>query len=94
MPYIRFGLHKPRAGQFEAVRELQQRVIDALKETPGCREVYLLVPSDDSGEIGRLSLWDSEDAADAAALRDNTMALRSQIGILVEGEGVERSFTA
>jgi hypothetical protein len=94
MPYIRFGLQKPRPGQFEAVKGLQERVVKSLLVTPGCREAWLLLPDDESGEIGRLSIWDSEDAADDAAMRDETMALRSQIGILVDGPGTERGFHA
>ena len=90
--YVRLSLHKPRPGQFDAVKELQEGVLEALKASKGCRQAHLLRPLDDSGEIGRLSLWDSEEAAEEAAQGQHTMALRSQIGLLVEGVGTERAF--
>lgn len=90
--YIRIGIHSPRAGSFDEVKALQERVVAELKHTPGCRESYVLA-DEKTNQVGRLSTWDDEAAAEAAAMRTETMALRSQIGLLTTDDGVEAGFT-
>lgn len=89
--YIRIGIHTPRAGSFDEVKALQERVVAELKNTPGCREAYVLADAK-TNRVGRLSTWDDEDSAEAAAMRTETMALRSQIGLLTADDGIESGF--
>ena len=45
----------------------------------------------DGAEMGRIGIWESEEAADAIAQMQHTMALRSQLLSIIGGEEREES---
>ncbi|MEX2238180.1 MAG: hypothetical protein WEB00_11650 [Dehalococcoidia bacterium] len=61
---------------------------------PGFLDGYMLRAHGNSGEVGRISVWENESFADQAANSDHVMALRSDLLQMVQGDHSERSFTA
>ena len=94
MPYIRISLMKPLAGKEAAVVDLNAQLVAFYGQQEGCLQSHLIKASDGSPEVGRVSLWESEAAADRAATLDRSMALRSRLHLLVRRGHQERSFLA
>lgn len=92
MPYIRLSIMKPRRGEEARVEELLRKLDAAVSQQPGCQVTYVMRPHDESGEIARLAIYDSEDAAERAANDTHIMALRSELHLLVEPGHAERAF--
>lgn len=92
MPYVRISIAKPRPGQDARVQELMRKINDFAAQAPGCREVFLLRPHDNSGEIARMAIYEDEHSAEAAASSQTVMALRSELHLHVEAGHIERAF--
>ncbi len=92
MPYVRLSIMKPRRGEDARCEELLRKLDEAAAAHGGVQVHYLMRPSDESGEIARLAVYDSEDAAERAANDTHIMALRSEIHLLVEPGHTERAF--
>ncbi len=92
MPYIRLSIMKPRRGEDARVEALLRKLDEAVAAQAGCQVTYLMRPHDDSGEIARLAIYDSEETAERAVNDTHNMALRSEIHLLVEPGHVERAF--
>jgi quinol monooxygenase YgiN len=94
MPYVRISIARPRAGQRERLDELQRQIAALIGRQPGCERCYVLYPHDNSGDIARISIWDSEDAAERAASSDAMLALRSELLLAADDDGPEeRAFS-
>ncbi|MCA9825565.1 MAG: antibiotic biosynthesis monooxygenase [Dehalococcoidia bacterium] len=94
MPYIRISIARPRPGQEKRLAELQQAIADYSAKQPGCDRSYVLRPHDHSGEIARISIWDNESQAEAAANSDHMLSLRSELNLAAaEGGHSERAFS-
>lgn len=63
-----------------------ERIVDSLKEFLSKQKGFILGYRFDLPEapysIGRCSMWESEDTANAAARQDHVMALRSQLAAI------------
>jgi quinol monooxygenase YgiN len=94
MSYLRLSIARPRRGEEQRVHELQGEIAKWVVTQPGCRASYLLHPHDDSGEIARVTIYESEEAADRTASHAHMMALRSQLNLAIEADHVERGFHA
>lgn len=94
MPYVRISLMKPVPGREAEVMELNESLVSFYRSHEGCQVCYLVTAADGSGEVGRLSVWDSERAADRAANDDHSMALRSRLHLLIQPGHQDRSFIA
>lgn len=92
MPYIRVSVVRPRKGEEQRTEDLVRRIAKLAGEAEGALESYILRPHDDSGEIARITIYESEEAAEHAAVDDTLMALRSELHLLVEPGHVERAF--
>jgi heme-degrading monooxygenase HmoA len=92
MPYIRLSIARPIKGQESRLQEIMTKLNDLSKDQPGCRESYVLKPRDDSGEVARIAIYDSEAEAETAANNSSFMALRSQLHLVSEPGHVERAF--
>ncbi len=92
--YIRLSLARPRTGETAAHLENLFRELSKLTSAQeGCQQSFLLQPHDDSGQIGRLAIYDNEEAAEHAAFNDSIMALRSQLDLIIEPRShSERAF--
>ncbi|MDZ7729034.1 MAG: antibiotic biosynthesis monooxygenase [Dehalococcoidia bacterium] len=94
MTYIRLSIAKPRHGEEKRVEDIQGQIAEYVRSLPGCRESYLLHPHDDSGEIARISIYDSEESADQAANQPHLLSLRSELNLAAEAGHIERGFHA
>lgn len=95
MPYIRISLLQPRRGRTIEVGQLLDQVARFCEGQPGFLRGYRLEPGDDSELIGRVTIWASEQDADAVAMTDRMLALRSSLNQLVrKGSHEERGFWA
>ncbi len=92
MPYVRVSLMQPLPGREQEVEELNRELISFYREQPGCVSCQFIRAVDDSSEVGRLTQWESEAAADAAATTDRSMQLRSRLHLAVHEGHVDRSF--
>lgn len=92
MPYIRLSIMKPRRGEEARCEELLRKLDEAAAAHAGCQVHYLMRPHDDSGEIARLAIYESEESAERTANDTHIMALRSEIHLLVEPGHTERAF--
>lgn len=92
MPYIRLSIAKPRRGEEAHLEELMRRLNDLSAGQEGCIESWVLRPHDDSGEVARIAIYDSEQAAEAAANNQSFLAIRSEIHLSTEPGNTERAF--
>ena len=69
MAYARITFMKPIAGREEDAATLNRDLVGLYREQAGCQLSHTLVATDGSGEIGRMSLWESENAADSGHTR-------------------------
>jgi len=95
MPYIRISLLQPRRGHTVEAGQLLDQVARLCEGQPGFVRGYRLEPGDRSELIGRVTIWASEQDADAVAMTDHMLALRSTLNELVRrGSHEERGFWA
>lgn len=92
MSYVRFSLMKPLAGRDLEVAKLNLELVSLYRGQPGCISSQVIRATAPSGEVGRLSFWESESAADAAATGDHSMHLRSLLHLAVRRGHLDRSF--
>jgi quinol monooxygenase YgiN len=90
MPYIRVSLMQPKDGRADEVRSLLEDLANYFKIQPGFIEGYSL---HSPALIGRVTVWDSDSAADAAAQSDHVLAVRSQLNAdVIAGSHEEHAF--
>lgn len=94
MPYVRFSIMRPMAGHEAEVERLNRELLDFYRRCPGCLATYLVKAADNSGEVGRLTIWEREEDADRAANADHSLALRSQLHLRIQPGHADRSFEA
>lgn len=92
MPYIRLSIARPLPGQEQRLEEAMQKLNELAKETTGCLASYLMRPHDDSGEIARISIYEDESTATAAANSNSFLSLRSEMHLSAEPGHQERAF--
>ena len=92
MPYIRLSIAKPRPHEEVRLEELMRKLNEMSSSQEGCLNSWVLRPHDNSGEIARIAIYDSEEAAEAAAKSDSFMAIRSEIHLATEPGHIERAF--
>jgi quinol monooxygenase YgiN len=95
MAYIRVSVMTPRKGH----REELERTLLALAEFRATQPSHWLsfrVESrDERGRIGRITAWNDEASANAAALTTHDQSLRSRLNQLIaDDDHLERSFFA
>ncbi len=94
MAYIRVSLMRSMPGHEAEVDRLNRELVAYYRRFPGCLAAYYVQAADGSGEVGRVSVWQSEDDADRAASDDHSLALRSQLHLLIQPGHQDRSFQA
>ena len=94
MPYIRISLMTPAKGKSDEVRRLNQELSAFYIAQDGCLQSFVITAADGSGELGRVSIWQSEATADHAASHEHSMSLRSRLRLAVKRGHVDRSFLA
>ena len=94
MPYIRISFMTPAEGKLDEVREYNDELSAFYQAQDGCLQSFVLTAADGSGELGRMSIWESETTADHAATLQHSMSLRSRLRLAVKRGHVDRSFLA
>lgn len=92
MAYMRMTLANPRPERRQEVRRHFDELVKLVRVMPGCIDAFVIIPHDDSGEIGRVSMWENREAADRAANDQTTMALHAEVNFDVQGHVWDRSF--
>lgn len=92
MSYVRISLMTPTRGREEEVKRLNQEISAFNRTHKGCQYSLVITATDGSGELGRLTVWDSREAAERVANLQHSMSLRSQLHLAIEPGHAERSF--
>lgn len=93
--YIRLSLMNAKSGREAEVAALMDQLVTHYKQQDGFIDGYKLKGADETGDIGRVTIWKSEEAADLVAQSNHVLALRSDLMPLLEdGSHHERSFWA
>lgn len=93
--YVRLSLVNAKAGQEDAVEKIEDELMAFFAQQPGYIHGYHIVGGDSDGRVGRLTLWESDAAADQAAQTAYVLARRSEVLMIIEGDGhVEDSWIA
>jgi quinol monooxygenase YgiN len=93
--FVRLFLMVPKRRQEERVSQILDDLVAFLATQPGCIQSYKIERTDVEGEVGRLVVWESEQASDRAAMHQHVLALRSELMQLVDEETyLERAFFA
>ena len=91
MAYIRLSLATSLPDRRAEIRQYYQELVAYASSLPGFVTGWVVTGSGD-GEIGRLTVWESEAAANRAANDPHLMALHAQIQFAVSGKLWDRSF--
>ncbi len=95
MLFVRLSLIKPLPGHEKRVAELNQLLLEFFRLQDGFVRGFALDPIDETGEIGRLTMWESQEIADAVARQQHGMSLRSEMLQVIDAEEHwERAFHA
>ena len=94
MSYIRISAMKPKPDQAARVDEILDELVTIYSRQPGFIAGYRLRPHDGSVRVGRIGIWETEEAAEHAATQPHGFALRSELNRIIEpGSHEEYSFT-
>ena len=94
MPYVRLAFAHSRPERREEVRQHFEELVRYIRTMPGCLASYVVYPHDETGEIGRMSVWDNLEAANRAANDPHAMSIHSELMFDVHGSIWDRSFEA
>jgi len=93
--YIRLSLMTPKPGKEAEVAAMMDNLVDLYRQHEGFIDGYKLSAADETGDIGRVTVWRSEADADQTAQTTHVMSRRSDLMPLIEeGSHEERSFFA
>ena len=94
MTYIRVSTMTPLTGREDEAGQVNQELVAFYGAQEGCVSCHFVKATDGSGEHGRISIWDSERAANEAATQEVSLQLRSRLHLLVRRGHLDRSFIA
>ena len=94
MAYVRLSIVHPHRAEEARVEEIMRKLAEAARDTPGCTLSYVLKAHDQSGEIGRVSIYEDEAAADRAANGQHVLALSSELHLHIDAGHTERGFSS
>lgn len=79
MSFVRITLTRPRPEVRAEVEGHYRELISATSKFPGFIAGYMLVSPDLSGEVGRVTIWESQELANHAANDAHIMALHAEL---------------
>jgi quinol monooxygenase YgiN len=95
MLYIRISLMTPKDGCDRDVAQLMDDLMAFYEKQAGFVHGHKLRSADGNRLIGRVTVWESEQAADSVAQTTHVLARRSDLQPLIEADShIERSFDA
>jgi len=89
MQYVRVSWMVPRVGREQALIQQLNKLAEYYRTQPGYEGGFTLspYPGADTHRYGRVGIWTSQDAAEAAAQMEHGMALRAELLRLVYEDG-------
>jgi hypothetical protein len=85
--FVRLSLSTPKAGNNrDAILAIEDDLLAFFGSQPGYIDGYRLTDSD---QIGRVTIWESEAAAELAANAQHTLSVRSRLLPLIEANPTE-----
>jgi heme-degrading monooxygenase HmoA len=94
MPFIRLTMATPRPERLAEVRRHYEELVAYVARFPGFLGGWVLQASEEAGEVGRLTLWETEADANHAANDPHALALHAELQFDVTGQLWDRSFHA
>lgn len=95
MAFIRLSLMTPKAGQDAAAEKIVDELVQMYQDRQGFITAYRLQTSGQttSGQLGRISIWESEADANRVAAEEHDIALQARLKLIVAGDThAEHSF--
>jgi heme-degrading monooxygenase HmoA len=93
MYYVRMSLITPKAGHEAKVAAIMDDLLAFYAKQPGFVTGYKLASADETGDVGRVTVWRSEHEAEAAAQSNHNLSRRAEL-IPIVSTDEERSFHA
>ena len=94
MCFVRVSLLVPTAAHAEEISRIQKELVSYFAAKEGFVDGYYLEAADESGVVGRITVWDSAEHAAHAATDDHVMAQRSTLVLLMEHQVAAQGFHA
>jgi hypothetical protein len=94
MYFVRVSLLVPTVANAEETSRIQKDLMACFAAKEGFIDGYYLEAADESGVVGRITVWDSAEHADHAATDDHVMAQRSTLLLLMEHQIIAQGFHA
>lgn len=92
MPYIRLTLTAPPPERVVEVRQCYEDILAHVATFPGYVTGWVVTSGQESTEVGRLTVWDSAEAAHHAAIDHHSLALHAEVQRAAGGQVWDRSF--
>lgn len=86
MPFVRISVTYPRSDVRDEVRRHFEELIYRSQTLPGFVSAYALVSADANGGLGRVTVWDSHEAANRAANDPRIMATHAKLHFDTDGQ--------
>jgi hypothetical protein len=94
MCFVRVSLLVPNAINVEQVSRIQRELMAYFAALEGFVDGYYLEAADESGVVGRITVWERPENADHAATDNHVMALRSSLLEMSDEQIVAQGFHA
>ena len=94
MYFVRVSLLVPGQHTAEEMSRIQKDLLAFHATQPGFVDGYYMEAADESGVVGRVTIWESEEHADRAVSHDHVMAHRSSLLRLAQEQLVVQGFAA
>ena len=94
MYFVRVSLLVPGEQTAEEISRIQKDLLAFHAAQPGFVDGYYMEAADESGVVGRITIWESEEEAHRAASHDHVMAHRSSLLRLAQEPLVAQGFAA
>ena len=92
MAFIRLTLVTPPPDRFAAVQQCYAEIVSYAASLPGFITGWVVVPGQDTGDVGRLTVWQTAAAAHHAATDSHLLALHAQAQFAAGGNSWDCSF--
>jgi heme-degrading monooxygenase HmoA len=92
MSYIGLSIITPMAGQQEEVERISGELVAYARSLEGCIAAYGIKAADGSGDVGRITIWESEEHANRGVTTMHAMSLRSELHLKIEAGHLDRGF--
>ena len=94
MCFVRVSLLVPSAMNVGEISRIQRELMAYFAALEGFVDGYYLEAADESGVVGRITVWEGPGFADRAATDNHVMALRSSLLELLDEQIVAQGFRA